>query len=447
MNIDAIQIAKHFVHTRWSLNFYDRTELENWQAKKLQIFMRNILPQAQRFHDLTIKNLSELPFMDKATMMANFHNHNTRGIKLDDVMPIALRAEKSRDFLPMYDDLTVGLSSGTSGSRGLFLVSKKERLRWAGILLARTLPQHLLPRLLFPWQPPLRIAFFLRANSNLYTTLNSGRIEFDFYDLLKGVDNALPQLANHPPDVLVGPPSVLRALSNEKINERVRICPAHIISVADVLEENDTQAIETAFGIKPHEIYQATEGFLAYTCEFGHLHLNESFVHIEPDWLDSERTRFKPIITDFSREIQLIVRYRLNDILQISAKPCSCGRAERCITSISGRSDELLWLPATNGNPTAVFPDFIRRAILFADSGVREFEVQQDGMTLLVALKIQGEESRARQAVSSQLELLWQKLKVHPPILHFTDWQSPPADAKRRRVKMLATPEGLTCTF
>jgi hypothetical protein len=53
------------------------------------------------------------------------------------------------------DALTVGLSSGTSGNRGVFLVSRAERLRWAGILLGRALPGHLLKRLLSPWTPPL----------------------------------------------------------------------------------------------------------------------------------------------------------------------------------------------------------------------------------------------------------------------------------------------------
>lgn len=290
----------------------------------------------------------------------------------------------------------MGLSSGTSGNRGVFLVSKAERLRWAGILLARTLPPHLLRHLLSPWHAPLRIAFFLRANSNLYTTLNSRRIQFTFHDLLRGVEAAVPQLNANPPDVLVAPPPVLRALAAEAFAGRLRIQPSHIIAVAEVLESRDADSVHSAFGQIPHQIYQATEGFLAYTCEYGSLHLNESFVQVEREWLDAEHTRFQPVITDFTRDTQLIVRYRLNDVLRVRAEHCSCGRAEHSIAAIEGRADEVLWLPAHNGKVVAVFPDFIRRAMLLVGEQIREFAVQQHGMTLHIGLLLEGDSSQVQ---------------------------------------------------
>jgi putative adenylate-forming enzyme len=444
---DAAIMAAHFARTRWLLDFRERERLERWQQQRLQQFFRKVLPKAQRFQGLQVKSLAELPIMDKAAMMADFQAYNTRNIALETVLPIALQAESSRDFTPDYAGLTVGLSSGTSGNRGVFLVSKAERLRWAGILLARTLPPHLLGQLLSPWCSPLKIAFFLRANSNLYTTLNSRRIRFSFHDLLLGVEAAVPQLNADPPDVLVAPPPVLRALTAEAAAGRLHIQPRHIISVAEVLESRDAESVRTAFDIIPHQIYQATEGFLAYTCECGSLHLNESFVHVEPEWLDAEHTRFQPVITDFTRETQLIVRYRLNDVLRVRAEPCPCGRAERSIAAIEGRADEVLWLPSVEGRAVAVFPDFIRRAMLLAGEQVREFAVQQHGMTLHIGLLSDGDLSQACQTVTACLANLWQELGVQTPALHFTDWQAPALDAKRRRVQMISAPEGQSCTF
>ncbi|WBV66998.1 hypothetical protein PGH44_06835 [Legionella pneumophila] len=52
----------------------------------------------------------------------------------------------------MINNIAVGLSSGTSGSRGLFLVSEQERDAWAGIILAKAMPNGLRSR--------ERIAFF-----------------------------------------------------------------------------------------------------------------------------------------------------------------------------------------------------------------------------------------------------------------------------------------------
>jgi putative adenylate-forming enzyme len=445
---DALIMAAHFARARWRLDFRERSKLEAWQQAGIQRFLREVLPRAPRFSSMSPRSLADLPTMDKATMMADFHACNTRGVELDAAFEIGFKAETTRDFAPMLGKLTVGLSSGTSGNRGVFLVSRAERLRWAGILLARALPQHLLKRLLTPWAPPLRIAFFLRANSNLYTTLNSRRIDFAFHDLLLGVEPAVPRMNTSQPDILVGPPSLLRALAAEAQAGRLRIRPSHVISVAEVLEEQDAEAIHAAFGVVTHQLYQATEGFLAYTCEHGTLHLNESCVHIEPEWLDVERTRFQPVITDFTRETQLIVRYRLNDVLRVAPQPCPCGRAERAIAAIEGRADEVLWLPERDsGKAVAIYPDLIRRAMLFAGPTVREFNLTQSGKTLHIGLLADEDRAEAITRVSTQLDLLWRNMNIQPPRLTFTDWQAVQPGAKRRRVRMAQAPEGLQCTF
>lgn len=445
---DSLAMAAHFARTRWQLDFRDRDRLAAWQQARLARFLREVLPRAPRYQGLAPADLSELPVMDKAAMMADFQSYNTRGVRLEDAFDIALKAETTRDFAPMLGELTVGLSSGTSGNRGVFLVSPGERVRWAGILLARALPQPLLGRLLTPWQPPLRIAFFLRANSNLYTTLNSRRIDFAFHDLLAGVAPAVPALNASQPDVLVGPPSLLRALCAEVQAGRLRIRPSHVISVADVLEEGDAAAIREAFGCATHQLYQATEGFLAYSCEHGKLHLNESFMHIEPQWLDQARTRFQPVITDFTRDTQLIVRYRLNDVLRVTPQPCPCGRAERAIAAIEGRADEVLWLPAQGSTQAvAIYPDLVRRAMLFAGPVVSEFNLIQSGLQLRIELLPDGERDTAMRQVTTELDQLWHTLGVQPPTLTFADWQPPAPGAKRRRIRMAQAPQGLRCTF
>jgi len=445
---DALVMATHFAHARWRLNFHDRTQLEVWQQQQLKHFIRDIIPLASRYADYRATELVELPTMDKALMMSDFAASNTRGVQLERALEVALQAEDSRDFLPMLDDLTVGLSSGTSGNRGVFLVSKAERVRWAGILLARAVPQHLLARLLTPWRSPLRIAFFLRANSNLYTTLDSKRIAFSFYDLLLGAETAIARLNKNQPDIVVGPPSLLCALAAESRKGNLHIHPAHMISVAEVLDERDVEVIREAFGCEPHQLYQATEGFLAYTCEAGTLHLNESFVHIEPDWLDSAHTRFQPIITDFSRHTQLIVRYRLNDVLRVSDQPCSCGRAERAIAAIEGRADEVIWLPSRDTkSAVAIYPDMIRRAMLFAGSLIHEYDVTQSGMHLKIGLQFGGEREQAVRHVSVELEKLWRNIGVESPILSFSNWAPPPVGVKRRRVTMKNLPRNISCTF
>jgi|SRR5471030_1391357 len=85
------------------------------------------------------------------------------------------------------------------------------------------------------------------------------------------------------------------------------------------------------------------------------------FIYIEPEWLDERR--FVPVITDFTRTTQPIVRYRLDDVLVASDQPCPCGSATRTITRIEGRQDDQLLLPGTNGEVQTVFADPCSRVL------------------------------------------------------------------------------------
>ena len=437
-----------FIFSRYALRFHSRSRLEAWQARRLACFMGQVMPRGQRFSGLRHRHLQSLPLMDKSTLMGDFAGFNTRGLSLEQVLPVALEAERSRDFSPTFGDITVGLSSGTSGAQGVFLVSSKERQRWAGILLARTLPRALLPRLVCPWLAPLRIAFYLRANSRLYTTLASRRIDFAFHDLTLGLAGSLQQLQQQRPDVLVAPATVLRGLAEAALAGRLDIAPQLVLSVAEVLESTDAELVERAFGRKPRQIYQASEGFLGYTCEAGTLHLNESHLHIEPQWLDAGRTRFQPIITDFSRRTQLIVRYRLNDILRVAGAPCPCGRAERAIAAVEGRADEVLWLPHQHGKHLApLYPDVLRRALLMLGPALGEYQLRQQGMDWEVDLLARDDHAALCQQVGAALTQLCHEQGLQLPNLHFGHWQAPPAQHKRRRLLMLQLPEGLPCVY
>lgn len=441
-----LRVAFSFIHARYWLRFSNRQRLQAWQQRQLARHLRRVAPRAERFRPWVGKPLERWPCMDKRMLMEQFSACNTRGVPLAAALAVARQAEISRDFSPQLGDLTVGLSSGTSGQPGVFLVSRAERERWAGVLLARTLPRHLLAHLL-PWREPLRIAFFLRANSRLYGTLASRRIDFVFHDLLDGVDAALPNLERQRPHVLVAPATVLRGLAEAVLDGRLAIEPVHVISVAEVLESEDAARIEQAFGIRPAQIYQASEGFLGYSCEAGSLHLNETHLHVEPEWLNVERRRFQPCISDFSRTTQTIIRYRLNDILRVAPQPCRCGRAELTIEAIEGRADEVLWLPAFDGSQLRpLYPDLLRRMMLMAAPTAAEWSIRQYGERWTIALQHDAL-SHCRVALEQAVPAFCREQGVRSPTLHFSSWQPAATGAKRRRLLLEQLPEGLACTY
>lgn len=450
---DKLALVGHFIHTRWILRFYPRSLLELRQRRMLRRFLRCWLPQSS-FYTPLLKQLNwqaeeaqdllaALPLMDKGDLLGDFAGRNTFGIALEEALALAYQAETSRDFNPRLGDLTVGLSSGTSGQRGVFLVSERERARWAGILLAKTLPGAFLIQLLCFWKPRLRIAFFLRANSNLYQTLESRRIQFGFYDLLQPLQQHFEMLNDGPPQVLVAPASVLVDLARAAIAGKLNIRPLHIISVAEVLETRDAEMISRAFvstGESPmtvHQIYQATEGFLGYTCPLGNIHLNETHLHIEKDWVDEVQGRFQPIVSDFSRTSQLILRYRVNDILRLAPSPCPCGRAETTLAAIEGRADEVLWMRDGNRQWQPVYPDLIRRSMMLVDPPLKDYRILQCGEIWILELLIEDDSEMLRGKISMELGKLAASRGCRMPNLNFVLWHPLAAGAKRRRLQCL----------
>jgi putative adenylate-forming enzyme len=432
---EARRVVAAFARDRWLTHPPDRASLAAWQQLRLDAFLRDALPRAPFYRD-RVPRLDALPVVDKATVLGDFAAFNTVGVTLDAALDVATRAERSRDFAPtLPGDISVGLSSGTSGTRGVFLVRPEERTRWAGTLLSRVLTTRSLLRVLDLGGPPLLVAFFLRANSNLYTTVASRRIAFAFHDLLVPFEQHLSRLARQQPDVLVAPPTVLRALAETAAAGRLRIAPAQVVSVAEVLEADDVTAIERAWRVPVQQVYQATEGFLGITCPEGRLHLNEDLVHVEPDWIDDGEavpSRFQPIVTDFSRTTQLVVRYRLDDVLRVGEASCACGRPTRVIAAIEGRADDVLTLRATDGRPVRVFPDVVRRALALVE-GLGDYRLEQHGDEWRMRTRATAPDVASR--LDRECAALAAQLGARPPYVRALPWLDDAPGAKRRRIR------------
>ena len=332
---------------------------EGHQARLWRDFQAEVLTRSSLYRDRLPATLDTFPVQQKAEFMRDFNQINTCGLDLKDAMQVAVDSETSRDFEPTIEGITVGLSSGTSGNRGLFLASSSERAIWVAAVLQRILGWSFKKR---------KIAFFLRANSNLYSSVQSNFLAFEYFDLLKPLQEHLERIQQVQPDIVVGQPSLLVRLAHAQNDGRISIRPQRVFSVAEVLSAEDEALISQAFGIRVDQVYQCTEGLFGQTCAQGTLHLNEDWLIVEKEWLDD--TRFIPIITDLKRESQPVIRYRMNDILHVGT--CTCGSKMQAISRIEGRMDDVLEL----GGAT-IFPDFIRRAIVGAHPDITDYQVVQ----------------------------------------------------------------------
>ncbi|MDE0871696.1 MAG: hypothetical protein OSA37_07250 [Flavobacteriales bacterium] len=352
-----------------------RLEFERWRYERnprahqrtmWKRFGARTLARSPQYAPDADGSIADFAVQGKVEFMRDFDDINTRGIKLDEAMSVAMDAERCRDFAPTVSGITVGLSSGTSGNRGVFLVSEKERAYWVAMVLQRILGFSLKRR---------KVAFFLRANSKLYTSVQSRLIQFGFFDLLQPMQNHIARLNSLQPDIVVGQPSLLMMLVEAQHNGQLNILPSRIISVAEVLSPEDQRAIEACFPVTVQQVYQCNEGMFGQSCAHGNIHLNEDGLLIEKDWLDA--TRFVPIITDMRRMVQPVVRYKMNDILHITE--CTCGSNMIAISQIEGRTDDVLKFH----NERILFPDFIRRAIIGAHPEISNYQIIQESPSKL----------------------------------------------------------------
>ena len=412
---ERTKIVKLFVSMRWLRRFRTRAALEKYQKKMLLKQMRYIKAHSPYFKDIkadSIEDFKDLPLMDKTIMMENFNRLNCVGIDRDQALEIAINGEKSRNFDEKLNGISVGLSSGTSGARGLFIISDEERAMWAGGVLAKFLPKgHILGH---------KIAFFLRADNNLYETIDSRAIKFRYFDIMKSMDENIRTLDVYQPTILVAPPSVLLLLADAQESSTLNVRPEKIVSVAEVLTKEDEARFKKVFGLEIiHQAYQCTEGFLGYVCEHGGFHINEDVVYLEKEYIDEER--FVPVITDYMRKSQPIIRYRLNDILVEEHAKCPCGSPTTLIKRIEGREDDIFLFRGTDGDPVTVFPDFISRCVIYAQ-GVRNYRVVQTGEDSVVVYLDNMNEEIQRQIVGG-FNALSQRMRFVPPNISFEEYK------------------------
>jgi putative adenylate-forming enzyme len=353
--------AQAYFATRLRQLFWrTKSNVENFQRRKLAAFLSSKIQQVDEYSSVPAGTpLAALPVIDKATLMAAFHRFNTPRVTAAD----GWRAFGSTNSIGNY---IVGASTGTSGNRGLFVISQTERFQWLGILLAKALPGF--------WYRRERVAIILPLNTPLYDSANeTGLLKLKFFDITEGLENWLQTLLDFNPTVIVAPPKLLRQLAGFS----TYLHPNKLFSAAETLDSIDRELIESSFGLPLGQIYMATEGLLAVSCKHGTLHLCEDVMHFELKPFGDDLV--SPIITDFSRTTQIMARYSMNDLLRLQKPPCPCGSPLQAISEVVGRCDDCFILPTKDGGNIMITPDILRNTVLDSDRSIQDFRMWQTG--------------------------------------------------------------------
>lgn len=363
MRLGAIAgVLGAYLAARWrARRLTSRAAIARYQHGQLGRLMRDAARELPFYRGHAGQPFETWPVIDKAALLGNFAAINRAGISADEVRAALARGEER------IGDHLIGMSTGTSGNRGFYVITEAERFVWLGTILAKALPDAL-------WRRH-KVALALPALSDLYRSASLGsRIQLRFFDLAQGPEAWADDLARFAPDTIVAPPKVLRWLA-----ERGQLGAERIFSGAEVLDPLDCAVIETATGRRVRQIYMATEGLFGVSCPHGTLHLAEDVVHFEFSRPDPESPLLSPIVTDFTRRAQGMIRYRMNDLVEPDLDPCPCGSAFQAVRRVEGRADDIFLLADAAGTLRMVTPDVLRNALLDADPMIRDFRLVQTG--------------------------------------------------------------------
>lgn len=438
--IRALTIMEAFYSARRNFRSLRGETLRAYQDERAAEVVRHAISNAPFYakhysqHDPSAWRT--LPTIDKHAMMSNFGEINTHALSLDEAMHVALTAERTRDFRPEVRGLTVGLSSGTSGHRSLFLADRTEQARWVGVVLARVLPPFRLRG--------YTVSLFSMSGSNLYNDLRGRWLRFHHHDLGTSIDDAVRMLNAEQPDLLCGPPSYLEALSARKLDGSLRVTPRKLISVAEVLEPHVAELLERRFGCGVHQIYQCTEGLIAISCPRGALHAQEDLVATQFVRLSPDDAVMTPIITDLWHRSLPIIRYRLGDAATLADDACECGSAFQVIRQVEGRCDDVCQFERADGTPRPVFPATFRRMMLLASNGIADYDVVQERPSHLrvrIAIRKNATASNVLSDVRAALVGGLEEQGVKNAELEVEIGACEKSSGKRRRVRRMKTPQ------
>jgi putative adenylate-forming enzyme len=404
---------------KYRFRYFSRKEIINYQEKRIKNVVKSAVANSEFFRDYysghDLNDIWNLPVINKKIMMDNLSGYNTVGLSKDEIINFCLEVEKTRDFTKRLNGLNIGMSSGTSGNKGVEIVTLEEENYMRAALFAR---------FDFPKKERINLAFILRVSSPAFSLGKFGH-KLTYISQYETIETIISRLEKLNPNVISAPPSMLKILANEYEKGKLSVNPVRLISYAEVLYPDVKKYFEQLFKCPVHQIYKCTEGPIGISCRQGSLHINEDLVAVQtldddgnpvPDGHPCKRL----IITDLHKKSQPIIRYELNDIITISKEKCRCGSEFRVIEEIKGRADDLFWgIRKDDKTKHFIYQDYIVRMIITASDDIDDFQaIQQDytHITLRIRMKKNADNQISQKLINGIKEIFSHYQCIEPEV-------------------------------
>ena len=339
-----------------------------------------------------VLDVSVLPAVTKSQLMERFDDVVTdRAVTRRDVD--AFLADPGNIGRPFRGQYLAATSSGSTGHPGVYVLDERARVlsgaatrirggltNWYGLRVALRFVRSGRRYALLdvgggPYGALVSFEWAQRENPRVAQTMR-------FISVLKDVEQQVAELNDFRPRAVAGYPSAILLLAREQAAGRLRVEPMFIILVGENVTSGTRRFIEDTFGCRTYEEYGSTEnGVLAVGCSEGWLHYSADWFILEP--VDAD---YQPVpagmrsdtvlVTNLINRLMPFIRYDQGDSILLKPEPCACGSAFPAMR-VTGRTDDLLDLPARSGASTVTLAPLSLITIIEETPGVYRLQVIQ----------------------------------------------------------------------
>ncbi|MCX5849154.1 MAG: AMP-binding protein [Deltaproteobacteria bacterium] len=352
--------------------------------------------------DVETCQLTDLPVVNKTTMMANFDDFVTdRRLKRSEISQwIEDKSHIGQMYLGKYIAFQ---TSGTTGEMAVVIYN-----RWAlDFVHATMISRHAHQKFTVPESIRLilRALFFKRFGitavfmaGGYYPAYSVAAYPPPFYQLfvkdkihslLEPISELVEKLNASSCNELYSYPTMLDVLAREQLAGRLKLKLeqplATIVSASEPLTEKTKRLVQEAWGMQIQDTYGSSECFtMARSCnKFERMHVMSDLCCLEivdrkgrpvPDGQKGD----KVLLTNLFNLTQPFIRYEISDVTGYSTQPCSCGQPFPTLISVEGRTDDIFYIDRPGGGYEAVDPDFFFSLIMKL-AQIREYQLAQTG--------------------------------------------------------------------
>lgn len=383
------KLPVHLARLAWSAE-----QISAHQTLELRALLRRALASspfhARRLGRLdpdafTLGDLRSLPIMTKAEMMASFDDVVTdRRVTLRSV---DAQLARTGDTPGLVEDEYLCLASGgSSGLRGVFVWHWRD---CSDFLLSQLRAS--MARALAGGGPPPggMLGALVAAGSAVHATRAFAALFSDDSMRLRSIAATLPlgeivaRLNEIRPMTLLGYPSLLTLLAEEKRSGRLAIAPASITGTSEVFAPERQAEIARVFGCPVSDSFGSSEGLSGVSAP------GEAAIDLASDLAIVElvdehdrpvapgETSAKALVTVLYNRAQPLIRYELTDRMRQHPPSPAHGHLR---VSVEGRTDDAFAYGSLRVHPLAV------RSVFVKTPQVSEYQVRQTANGIAVAV-------------------------------------------------------------